>query len=315
MKYNNMETKTYVLGNYTVVYLINVNQNVSMLLYPSAMEKKLQTNWEKEPSVFDPRADYMNRWIQGSLAYFSLEQEQIERPGVTMKGPALAERMKFREQYTECHGNSESIVTMLESEEGYQIRHCLTYYEGRKGLECETSFVNRTGEDVVLQMLSSVALDNLSPFQNTDAPDTYYFHRFYGGWSLEGKHVGSSIEELALEKTWAGFTCNSEKFGSVGSWPVERYFPMAVFEDREQGMFWAMQLVHNTHHKTEVPAGSEYRPDLLDQNLPLPPWLPADSLPHRSDFPASNGYPFCNNPPKPNALSDQCRSYTRFSPA
>ncbi len=247
-----MKIKEYILGNNVISYLINENQNVSMLLYPKDMRQEVKNSWEKEASRFDPRADYMNSWEMGKLAYFYVGEEQMERPGFTMKGPQLATKMTLREQYTKEDKNSTTIVTVLGSEEGYQIEHCLTYYEGRKGLECETTFINKTGADVSLQMLSSVALDNLSPFQNTDAPGAYYFHRFYGGWSLEGKRVCSSIEDLALEKTWGGFSSSSERFGSIGSYPVERYFPMAVFEDREHEMFWAMQLAHNATWQMEL---------------------------------------------------------------
>lgn len=247
-----MNIKEYILGNNVISYLVNENKNVSLLLYPKDMQEKVKKSWEKEPSRFDARADYMNNWNMGNLAYFYVENEQVERPGLTMKGPKLAAKLTLKEQYLKECKQSTSIVTLLESEEGYQIQHCLTYYEGRNGLECETTFVNNTGEEVKLQMLSSVALDNLSPFQNTDAPGAYYFHRFYGGWSLEGKHICSSIEDLALEKTWGGWSCNSEKFGSLGSYPVERYFPMAAFEDRENSMFWTVQLAHNATWQMEL---------------------------------------------------------------
>jgi alpha-galactosidase len=55
-----------------------------------------------------------------------------------------------------------------------------------------------------------------------------------------------------LEKSWAGFNLSSERFGSIGSWPVERYFPTAVFEDREHKTFWAMQICHNASWQMEL---------------------------------------------------------------
>lgn len=247
-----MDIKEYILGDNIISYLINDNDNVSLLLYPTDMKKELKNSWEKEPSPWSATADYMNSWQMGSLAYFYVENEQMETPGFTMKSQILATKLTLKEQYLQENGETTSIVTVLESKEGYEIQHCITYYEGRKGLECETTFVNRTGTDIILQMLSSVALDNLSPFQNTDAPGAYYFHRFYGGWSLEGKRVCDSIEDLALEKTWGGSKSSSERFGSIGSYPVERYFPMAVFEDRENSMFWAIQLVHNATWQMEL---------------------------------------------------------------
>lgn len=247
-----MNKKSYVLGTNEITYLINENQNVSLLVYPSHMSGDVQESWNKKPSEFNPRADYMNSWQMGSLAYFYVEEEQMERPGLTMKSQNLASKLQYEEQYVQEGSGKTSIVTVLKSEEGYTIEHCLTYYNEKKGLECETTFINETKADVTLQMLSSVALDNLSPFQIDDAPGAYYFHRFYGGWSMEGKQLCQSIEDLALEKTWGGWNSNSERFGSIGSYPVERYFPMAVLEDRNSQMFWAIQLVYNASWQMEL---------------------------------------------------------------
>ena len=247
-----MESKEYLLGKTVVRYLINDKGNVSLLLYPNESKELIKKAWDKKKDPFSTRADYMNSWQLGSLAYFYVEEEQLELPGITMKCSNLAARMTLYEQYTIDEDTKTSIITILKSQRGYKIKHCITYYEGREGLECETIFINETGEDVTLEMLSSVALDNLSPFQDTDAPNTYYLHRFYGGWSLEGKHVCQSIEDLALEKNWLGARGNCERFGSIGSYPVERYFPLAVFEDREQSVFWSVQLAHNASWQMEL---------------------------------------------------------------
>ncbi len=247
-----MNIKEYVLGNTVVSYLVNDDNNVGMLLYPQEMKDKIQKCWEKPASPWSTTADYMNTWQMGNLAYFSLENEQLERPGFTLKGQNLAAKMKLKEQHVEKEGRVTSIVTLLQSEEGYEIEHRLTYYEGRKGLECNTAFINKTGTNLTLQMLTSVTLDNISPFQIDDAPGAYYFHRFYAGWSLEGKRVCTSIEDLALEKTWGGWSSNSERFGSLGSYPVDRYFPMSVVEDRQHQVFWAIQLAHNATWQMEL---------------------------------------------------------------
>ena len=73
-----MHIKEYVLGNTIVSYLVNDNNSVGMLLYPREMKDKLQKCWEKPPSPWSTTADYMNTWQMGSLAYFSLENEQLK---------------------------------------------------------------------------------------------------------------------------------------------------------------------------------------------------------------------------------------------
>ncbi len=248
-----MELREYTLGSTVVAYLLNDNLNVSMFLYPEHKKDALAKPWDKQdPPPFNPRADYNNSWRKGSLAYYMIKGGTFDNAGFTMKSSSMSGRIKLEDQFVEESVEKTSIVTVLKSEAGYKIKHLVTYYAGKKGLEIETEFINDTEEAIELQMLSSAAIDNISPFQLDDAPNKYFFHRFYGGWSLEGKHLCQSVEELGLEKSWAGFNLSSERFGSIGSWPVERYFPTAVFEDREHSTFWAMQLCHNATWQMEL---------------------------------------------------------------
>lgn len=247
-----MELREYNLGNTVVAYLINEHKNVSMFLYPEHRKDDLKRPWEIEVLPLDARADYNRSWNMGSLAYFMIKGENMENAGFTMKSSGVSGKMRLEKQYVEEVPGKKIIVTVLKSEEGYRITHSVTHYVGKKGLEIETEFLNGTDADIELEMLSSVSVDNISPFHEDDAPNAYYLHRFYGGWSLEGRHICQSMEELGLEKSWAGYNLSSERFGSVGSWPVERYFSTAVFEDRVNKTFWAMQLCHNTNWQIEL---------------------------------------------------------------
>lgn len=244
-----MQIKRHILGSTLVEYLINDKKSVSLRIVPKSMEKELKSPWEKELKHFDPRAKYQNSFFFGNLSYYHVKGENQSFPGYTMKSN---KGMIFESQDILEDDNSKTVVTVLKNDKGYKICHKLIYKEGLKGFIVNTTFINESADDVYLDMLSSFALDNLSPFQNDDAPNKYKFHRFYGGWALEGKHICNTIEELSLEKSWAGFNCNNEKFASLGSYPVKRYFPTAVFEDSEHSVFWAVQLAHNATWQMEL---------------------------------------------------------------
>ena len=247
-----MQIKDYKLGTNIVRYMIDENENVSLTLIPEGLEDKFKNSWEREPAPFNPRARYTPNRESGHLAYFQLAEQNICNPCVTMKSNPIAKTLKFKAQESIRDDDTAKIITTLESDEGYRILHTLTYHNGLRGFEVETEFINNSGKAVTLQMLTSFVLDNLSPFQSDDAPNKYRFHRFYGGWSLEGKHCCQTIEELALEKTWAGWNSNSEKFGCKGSYPVKRYFPTASFEDTELGVHWTARLAHNATWQMEI---------------------------------------------------------------
>lgn len=243
-----MEIKSYILGNTQIDYLID-EKSVGMQMFPVSEAGDRTKPWENDKMPFNPRARYMQTWNVGRLAYFHLVGENLSFPGTTMK---KQKAMIFESQELVETETSTSVITVVSAEDGYKIKHSIIYRHGLEGLECQNEFINESDKDVTLDMLSSFSLDNLSPFQTDDAPDTYNLHRFFGGWSMEGKHICQSIEELSLEKSWAGFNGNNEKFGSKGSYPVKRYFPTAVFEDKKMGVMWAVQLAHNATWQMEL---------------------------------------------------------------
>lgn len=247
-----MEIKQYTLGNTIIKYLISENKAVSMLLLPSDTEGGSKEPWNAEDGTFDPRSKYMRQWSCGSIAHFHIAGKQLQNSGRTMKFSLAEKDMKFTSQEIYTEDNKTQIVTELSNSEGLKLIHTLTYIEGLRGFEIETEFVNDSNENVTLEMLTSFSLDNLSVFQEDDAPNCYNLHRFYGGWSLEGKHSCVPIEELALEKSWICAKGQCEKFGNKGSYPVNRYFPTAAFEDKKVGVIWAVQLVNNSSWQMEL---------------------------------------------------------------
>lgn len=247
-----MEIKKYHFGDTVVQYLIDDNKRISLMLIPLQKYNDVKKPWEEKNSKFDPKARYMHNWKIGSLAHFYSSDYNLSYPGTTMKSDMVDDDLEFEDQTEEIFSDKTVLKTTLRTSKGYKLVHKLAYYEGRTGFEIETEFVNESKSECDLQMLTSFSLDNLSPFQNDDGPDKYFLHRFYGGWSLEGKHICTSVEDLSLEKSWAGFLGPSEKFGSVGSFPVGRYFPTAVFEDREESVFWAVQLANNSTWQMEL---------------------------------------------------------------
>ena len=250
-----MQYKDYRLGNTVARYLINDDNNVALRLLPASLELKQTRPWEIDRGPFDPRANYTHNWRMGSLAHFYLAEQDLATPaGMTLRAAARMDALKLVDQTVQTENGITRIVTTLKTEEGYVVHHTLSHYEGLRGCMIDTTFENASETPVTLNLLSSFVLDGLSPFQSTDAPNTYRFHQFHAGWSLEGKHVCRTIEDMGLEKAWISWQVadNTERFGVRGSYPVDRYFPTAVFEDTEHQAFWAVQLAHNATWQLEL---------------------------------------------------------------
>ena len=115
----------------------------------------------------------------------------------------------------------------------------------------ECTFNNNTGKQVRLEMMSSAALDNLSPLNHdNDHSEDIYLHTFKSSWALEGTHNCKNLRELNLQKAWGG-TYESLKIGTQGSRSTADYFPYAVAEDRKAGVMWGMKLAHNATWQIE----------------------------------------------------------------
>ena len=231
-------------------YIINDNKKAAMMLIPAGMEDKVKKAWEEPNGSFDARAKYIHQWGIGSLVHISLAHHP--KISGTMKFSQSSNDLIFNEQKVEKGDDCVKIITQLVSEEGYSVIHTVKKYKGYNAFMVDCEFINNSKRTFTIDMITSVTLDNLSPFQNDDAPWKYAFHRFKGGWSLEGKHICDDIEDLALEKSYSACFVESEKFGSLGGYPVGRYFPAAVFEDKEYNVFWAVQLAHNASWQMEL---------------------------------------------------------------
>lgn len=245
-----MKYQDYQLGKMRLIYMTDEeNEHVSMILLP---EDKHPV-YEQRQRMKQHREIQYNAWDVGNLCHLSLSHHaQGAGAGNTLKFGTSTEELKFKSRQKTEDEKSICIHTLLEAKEGYQVLHTVTYRKGEKGIEVDTSFINRTGDNVTLDMITSFSLDNLSPLQTDDAPYKLRLHRFRGGWSLEGKHEEDTIERLNLEGTWHRGIPESERYGVRGSFPVKRWFPFGCVEDVEHQVYWAVQLGSNSSWQMEL---------------------------------------------------------------
>lgn len=170
-------------------------------------------------------------------------------------GPAT-EALRFVRQEVEGSGETGTYIrTVLEGEcQGarYRTIQHLKAPAGAPYIQAWTTCENVGEASFTLEMLASFHLDHLTPFHEGTAPERLRLHRFRSCWSLEGRHECPLLEDLHLERSWAGYSIFSERFGQVGSMPVRGFFPFAAIEDTEAGVLWGVQLAHPGSWQLEV---------------------------------------------------------------
>jgi alpha-galactosidase len=162
--------------------------------------------------------------------------------GRTMRnGPSVEALVLDRQEAVRSSGGGWRIETFLAGP-GFSAKHRLTWEPGDLAVVVSTSLCNTGDAPITVEMLSSFCLNDLSPFARDDAPGRLRAHRFRSTWSSEGRHENRLLEELHLERSWAGHSHQSERFGQVGTLPVRGWFPFLALEDSAIGVMWGAQL-------------------------------------------------------------------------
>ncbi|MBR3770288.1 MAG: alpha-galactosidase [Lachnospiraceae bacterium] len=237
--------KKYVLGDMQAIYLTETDpdypdrKNMELLLLPSEVEYK------DEP-VEKPYGD--------SLVQLKIAGDTNlggYAGGRTMRQGQSVTNLQFKTQTCEKRGEITDICTTLVDERGYEAAHHLVYADGDKSLRSYTVFTNNSKETVSLEMLSSFSVNRISPFMGNDT-NQLKMHRLRSVWSMEGRLESIDVEDLQLEPSWAGHAVRCERFGQVGSMPVNGFFPYIVMEDKKEDIFWGAQIAHNASWQMEV---------------------------------------------------------------
>lgn len=242
--------KDYIFGKTCVRYvLMNDTQKIFMYLLPTDVDAEVDdTYWKVERE-----GQFMDHydWYPGTLCYVHLSHHS--RVGYTnsYKLSEGYDALRFKSQEKLREDGKTVIRTVLCADEGYEVIHNLTNYDGEAGFEVECTFVNNSGKSLDIEMMTSASLDGLSPYAKDDGSKDLYVHKFISGWASEARHRCYSLSEINLEKAWGGnFTCH--KIGTQGSRATAEHFPYAAVEDRTRGVIWGIQLYHNATWQMEI---------------------------------------------------------------
>ncbi len=247
----NYTYKDYVFGRTTVRYVIlNESKNVFMLLIPNSRIGEINDTYES--INVGEEFPYNKDFAGGTLCHLHLSHHFRSPLSGSFKFSESFYKLAFKSQEVLKEGNSTTVETVVEAEEGYSVIHRLTHNDGDEGFSVECTFVNNTGKQVSLELITSATLDNLSPLNNEyDHCKSLYLHNFKSSWATEGTHLCRNLQELGMQKSWGG-NFDNLKFGSQGSRPTAEYFPFSALEDRTSGVMWGMKLYHNATWQMEL---------------------------------------------------------------
>lgn len=172
--------------------------------------------------------------------------------GNSMRNSETVRRFQFKEQKETVRDGIHRIDTVLEDDRKHQAVHTLSWKEGTSYVRMGSTFMNQSDSVCTLEMMESFSLGGLSPYLEGDGYNQMFLHRIRSVWSQEGRAECIRIEDLQLEPAWDPHAVRCEKFGQIGSMPVNRFFPFAAVEDRTSHVFWGAQIAHPASWQMEV---------------------------------------------------------------
>lgn len=172
--------------------------------------------------------------------------------GSAMIESASSYRFDFAGAELERDGGVSVLRTRLKTEDGLEAVYVNEFRDGGRYVTAYTEFVNNSGGEVTLEMLSSFCLYGISPYNGGPAPESYVLHRARSKWSREARFIEDPVEELLLEDSWNNWHMECVRFGHVGSMPVKDYFPFAALEDKANGVIWGVALESRSSWQLEV---------------------------------------------------------------
>lgn len=241
--------KEYLLGDMVARYSVDEMRHVGLQLYPRDMQipKQIKKKAKLDGMV---QLKITGDVYQGAYA-----------PGNTLRNSESVERLCFEYQEEIIGENGRTIITDLTDDRGYKIRHCLYWEEGSKTVELWNEFVNESKKPISIELFSSFSLSGISPYLEGEGHNNILVHRLMSRWSQEGKLSTQTMEELQLDTSWTMEAVRCERFGQIGSLPVNHYFPFLVMEDKKNHVFWGAQLAHGASWQMEI-----YR---VDENIAI----------------------------------------------
>lgn len=240
------ETREYRLGDMVAQYIKDEEGHVGLRMLPADCPAKEES---KKHSRMDPlvQVKLSGDIYQGSYGL-----------GSTLRCGESTMRLRFERQ--SLSGEEERIIeTVLADDRGYEAAHRLYWREGDRFVTMDTTYRNLSPEPISLELLSSFSLTGISPYLPGDCGGEMMVHRLQSRWSQEGRLLSQTLEELQLEPSWGMGAVRCERFGQVGSMPVNHYFPFVALEDRKNHVFWGAQLAHPASWQMEI-----YR---IDENI------------------------------------------------
>lgn len=218
-------------GDIELHYLINEDQQVEWMIYPTSMRAKACLPDYQRTAV---------SLVQAKL--FGDAYDKNFSNGMTMFNSQTARSMTFVDQSKQIDQGQKMIETRLTDFHGNLYTHRVVVATDGHSLTVQVGVKNRTDKVVRLDFLPSFTLNGISPFSGTQEAGNLQLLRMRSKWSMEGRIEQRPIESFDLEESWKASGLALVQFGQNGTMPVRRFFPLVGIHDLKNDVIWLAKV-------------------------------------------------------------------------
>lgn len=230
--------RTIILGDMSAHYILDQETGVMELrILPSYVTE------ESAPCVRKNLDSFIQVYLDGD------QRPSGYAGGISMRQNGTVQLLRLQRQTVQTRRNGTVVVcTEMRHPSGCAFMNYVQWDGKHPVLSTWTEVENQGNKDMSLEMISSFSLGGVTGVK----PGHLRLHRLQSAWSMEGRLRTEFLEEMNLEQSWARYGVRCERFGQVGSLPVNHWFPWMVLEDTERQIFWGCQLAHHASWQMEI---------------------------------------------------------------
>ena len=161
--------------------------------------------------------------------------------GITMRDSATVDRMCLVGQTCDQTDDAICITTQL-SCDTLSVRHYLSWDRKTRAFKVWSDVTNTGLETKLLELLSSVSLGMLTPFQPGLNEKNLKIYRMRSRWANEAVLESRWAEEMLLVPSSLMEEIYTVRYGHIGNKPTNGFIPFGAVEDVRHGVMWGMQL-------------------------------------------------------------------------
>lgn len=232
--------KEVMLGDMIARYVMNEEGNVGLILLPSSMPYPHNLNKNVE----------VDSLIQLKLTGDIYNEAYAQ--GISLRNSESVRRLRYKEQNIDDGETSIQIKTMLQDARGYLAIHYLNWEKNERFVRIHCDFINESENKVTLELFESFSISEITPYIEADAQESMEVFRIRSVWSQEGRLERTALEDLQLEPAWDPHAVRCERFGQMGSMPVNKFFPFVGIADKKNHVYWGAQISHPASWQMEI---------------------------------------------------------------